>query len=65
MDDEPWPGVAEVQFTDTAGRRRSLFDKAPIFAAMGEFVTVPTSVHGAATLDGLEEFTMRPGQLTR
>lgn len=36
MDDEPWPGVVEVQFTDAAGRRWSLFDKAPIFAAMGE-----------------------------
>ncbi|MGW1185130.1 hypothetical protein ACWD7Y_14245 [Streptomyces drozdowiczii] len=36
MDDEPWPGVVEVQFMDAAGRRWSLFDKAPIFAAMGE-----------------------------
>ncbi|MFE5724784.1 hypothetical protein [Streptomyces erythrochromogenes] len=35
-DDEPWPGVVEVQFTDAAGQRWSLFDKAPIFAAMGE-----------------------------
>ncbi|MFJ4092951.1 hypothetical protein ACIPYS_15325 [Kitasatospora sp. NPDC089913] len=36
MDDELWPGVVEVQFTDAAERRWSLFDKAPIFAAMGE-----------------------------
>ncbi|WP_317441084.1 hypothetical protein [Streptomyces collinus] len=36
MDDEPWPGVVEVQFTDAAGRCWSLVDKAPIFAAMGE-----------------------------
>lgn len=36
MDDQPWPGVVEVQFTDASGQRRSLFDKAPIFAAMGE-----------------------------
>ncbi|MFD4693200.1 hypothetical protein [Streptomyces sp. NPDC058463] len=36
MDDEPWPGVVEVQFTDAAGRRWSLVDKAPVFAAMGE-----------------------------
>lgn len=35
-DDEPWPGVVEVQFTDAEGRRWSLFDKAPIFAATGE-----------------------------
>ncbi|MFE5860912.1 hypothetical protein ACFQ77_10170 [Streptomyces virginiae] len=35
-DDEPWPGVVEVQFTDAAGRCWSLFDKAPIFVAMGE-----------------------------
>ncbi|MGW9433397.1 hypothetical protein ACWHA1_36460 [Streptomyces decoyicus] len=36
MDDEPWPGVVEAQFTDAAGRCWSLVDKAPIFAAMGE-----------------------------
>lgn len=36
VDDEPWPGVVEVQFTDAAGRRWSLVDKAPVFAAMGE-----------------------------
>ncbi|MGW0931501.1 hypothetical protein [Streptomyces sp. NPDC002644] len=36
MDDEPWPGVVEVHFTDAAGQRWSLFDKAPIFAAVGE-----------------------------
>ncbi|MFG1808292.1 hypothetical protein [Streptomyces sp. NPDC049040] len=36
MDDEPWPGVVEVQFTDAAGRRWSLFDKAPVFAATAE-----------------------------
>ncbi|MGA5194512.1 hypothetical protein [Streptomyces exfoliatus] len=36
MDDEPWPGVVEVQFTDAAGQRWSLFDKPPIFAATGE-----------------------------
>ncbi|MGW6782863.1 hypothetical protein [Streptomyces sp. NPDC054987] len=35
-DEEPWPGVVEVQFTDAAGGRWSLFDKAPIFATMGE-----------------------------
>ncbi|MFJ9547762.1 hypothetical protein [Streptomyces erythrochromogenes] len=28
--------MVEVQFTDAAGRRWSLFDKAPIFAALGE-----------------------------
>ncbi|MFJ3221580.1 hypothetical protein ACIPLC_37410 [Kitasatospora sp. NPDC086801] len=36
MDDETWPGVVEVQFTDAAGRRWSLVDKAPIFAAADE-----------------------------
>ncbi|MFD3417670.1 hypothetical protein [Streptomyces decoyicus] len=36
VDDEPWPGVVEAQFTDAAGRCWSLVDKAPIFAAMGE-----------------------------
>ncbi|BFV56298.1 hypothetical protein KCMC57_up14020 [Kitasatospora sp. CMC57] len=36
VDDEPWPGVVEVQFTDATGRCWSLVDKAPIFAAMGE-----------------------------
>ncbi|NUS15663.1 MAG: hypothetical protein HOY69_30430 [Streptomyces sp.] len=36
VDDEPWPGVVEVRFTDAAGRRWSLVDKAPIFAATGE-----------------------------
>ncbi|MFE0045201.1 hypothetical protein [Streptomyces albireticuli] len=36
MDDEPWPGLVEVQFTDAAERCWSLVDKAPIFAAMGE-----------------------------
>ncbi|MET9886511.1 hypothetical protein ABZZ20_25910 [Streptomyces sp. NPDC006430] len=36
MDDEPWPGVVEVQFADAAGRCWSLFDEAPVFAALGE-----------------------------
>ncbi|MFJ6602206.1 hypothetical protein [Streptomyces lydicus] len=36
MDDEPWPGAVEVQFTDAAGRRWSLVDKVPIFVARGE-----------------------------
>ncbi|WP_433892476.1 hypothetical protein [Streptomyces sp. CA-111067] len=47
VDDEPWPGVVEVQFTDAAGRRWSLFDKAPIFTAMGELgpgATYPVQV---------------------
>ncbi|GFE20619.1 hypothetical protein [Streptomyces nigrescens] len=35
-DDEPFPGVVEVQFTDAAGRCWSLFDKAPVFDSMGE-----------------------------
>ncbi|WP_371493535.1 hypothetical protein OG871_38755 [Kitasatospora sp. NBC_00374] len=35
VDDEPWPGVVEVRFADAAGRRWSLFDKAPVFAAPG------------------------------
>ncbi|MFC7219688.1 hypothetical protein ACFQLX_16185 [Streptomyces polyrhachis] len=35
MDDEPFPGVVEVQFTDAAGHRWSLVDKAPVFDAPG------------------------------
>lgn len=36
MDDEPWPGTVEVQFTDAVSRRWSLLDKAPVVAAAGE-----------------------------
>jgi hypothetical protein len=59
VDDEPWPGWVEVQFTDAAGRRWPLFDKAPIFAAMGEFgpdTSYPVEVTVACTVaegDGL------------
>ncbi|MFJ3963125.1 hypothetical protein [Streptomyces sp. NPDC090036] len=35
VDDEPFPGVVEVRFTDAAGRRWSLVDKAPVFDAQG------------------------------
>ncbi|WP_229929251.1 hypothetical protein [Kitasatospora xanthocidica] len=31
VDDEPFPGIVEVQFTDAGGRRWSLIDKTPIF----------------------------------
>ncbi|MEU3562363.1 hypothetical protein [Kitasatospora sp. NPDC006786] len=65
VDDEPWPGVVEVQFTDAAGRRWSLFDKAPIFAAMGELgpdtpypveVTVACAITQGHGLAGDDEF---------
>ncbi|WP_329611825.1 hypothetical protein [Kitasatospora herbaricolor] len=64
MDDEPWPGVVEVQFTDAAGRCWSLVDKAPIFAAMGELgpdsaypveVTVACAVAGGHGLPENDE----------
>ncbi|MFF2146409.1 hypothetical protein [Kitasatospora sp. NPDC058190] len=35
VDDEPFPGIVEVQFTDADGRRWSLVDKAPVFDADG------------------------------
>ncbi|MGW7447000.1 hypothetical protein [Kitasatospora sp. NPDC054795] len=60
MDDESWPGVVEVQFTDAAGRRWSLLDKAPIFAVIGELgpdtsYPVEVTVACAATKEhGLE-----------
>ncbi|WP_411136725.1 hypothetical protein [Streptomyces sp. C10] len=31
VNDEPFPGIVEVQFVDAAGHRWSLFDKTPIF----------------------------------
>ncbi|WP_416984881.1 hypothetical protein [Streptomyces sp. T028] len=34
--DEPFPGIVEVRFTDAAGRRWSLFDKAPVFGSRTE-----------------------------
>lgn len=36
VDDEPFPGVVEVQFVDAAGQRWSLFDKSPIFAQFAD-----------------------------
>ncbi|MCF2533191.1 hypothetical protein [Yinghuangia soli] len=36
MDDEPFPGWVEVQFTDAAGRRWAVFDKPPIFRAAAD-----------------------------
>ncbi|MDR6981379.1 MULTISPECIES: hypothetical protein [unclassified Streptomyces] len=35
VDDEPFPGVVEVRFTDAEGHQWSLVDKAPIFDADG------------------------------
>ncbi|MFE7707587.1 hypothetical protein ACFU6I_17685 [Streptomyces sp. NPDC057486] len=35
VDDEPFPGMVEIQFTDAEGRRWSLVDKAPVFDAEG------------------------------
>lgn len=36
VDDEPFPGIVEVQFVDSAGQRWSLIDKSSIFARFAE-----------------------------
>ncbi|MFJ9724765.1 hypothetical protein ACIRP3_18645 [Streptomyces sp. NPDC101209] len=43
LDDEPFPGIVEVQFVDAAGRRWSLIDKCAIFGQSAELS--PTSVY--------------------
>ncbi|WP_420082764.1 hypothetical protein ACN6AT_37230 (plasmid) [Streptomyces sp. JL4002] len=68
--------MVEVQFTDAAGRRWSVFDKAPIFAAMGELgpdtsypveVTVACAVaegDGLAGDDGVVTISTSPHGVT-
>ncbi|MFB6616921.1 hypothetical protein ACFCV9_22355 [Streptomyces sp. NPDC056367] len=36
MDDEPFPGIVEVRFTDAVGQSWSLIDKCAIFAQFDE-----------------------------
>jgi hypothetical protein len=36
VDDEPFPGIVEVQFADAAGQRWSLIDKTAIFTRSAE-----------------------------
>ncbi|MEU8834321.1 hypothetical protein [Streptomyces sp900116325] len=58
VDDEPFPGVVEVRFTDAAGRRWSLVDKAPVFDAMGALgpdSAYPLEVGIACVIIGLQE----------
>ncbi|MFF3940405.1 hypothetical protein [Streptomyces phaeofaciens] len=43
VDDEPFPGIVEVQFVDAAGQRWSLIDKSSIFAQFAELT--PESVY--------------------
>ncbi|MGW7819965.1 hypothetical protein ACWGLF_17875 [Streptomyces puniciscabiei] len=43
MDDEPFPGIVEIQFVDAAGQRWSLIDKSSIFAQVAELA--PDSVY--------------------
>ena len=43
VDDEPFPGIVEVQFLDAAGQRWSLIDKSPVFAQLDELT--PDSVY--------------------
>ncbi|QIY58772.1 hypothetical protein HEP86_35240 [Streptomyces sp. RPA4-5] len=43
VDDEPFPGIVEVQFIDAEGQRWSLIDKSPIFAEFDELT--PDSVY--------------------
>lgn len=57
VDDEPFPGIVEVQFRDAQGHGWSLIDKCAIFAQLGELtpdssypveVTVACAVQGGA-----------------
>ncbi|MFI5967699.1 hypothetical protein ACIA8J_36740 [Streptomyces asoensis] len=43
VNDEPFPGLVEVQFVDAAGRRWSLIDKSPLFTRLDELT--PDSVY--------------------
>ncbi|WP_327316671.1 hypothetical protein [Streptomyces sp. NBC_01235] len=43
VNDEPFPGIVEVQFVDAAGQRWCLIDKSAIFAQFAELT--PDSVY--------------------
>ncbi|MFE6038700.1 hypothetical protein [Streptomyces sp. NPDC056452] len=54
MDDEPFPGIVEVQFIDATGRCRSLIDKCAIFARLDELApdsTYPVEVTVACVIE--------------
>ncbi|MFE1173842.1 hypothetical protein [Streptomyces sp. NPDC058773] len=58
VDDEPFPGIVEVQFVDATGHRWSLFDKTPVFwpAVLTPEAVYPVQVTVACTiLDGARQ----------
>ncbi|MFF1869439.1 hypothetical protein [Kitasatospora herbaricolor] len=76
MDDEPFPGIVEVRFTDAAGQSWSLIDKCAIFAQLGELtpksdypveVTVACMVQSEAEAkagDGIVTVSTSPDMVT-
>jgi hypothetical protein len=67
VDDEPFPGIVEVQFVDAAGHRWSLIDKSSIFAQVAEPAPdsdYPVKVTVACEVQGDIESTAGGGVVT-
>ena len=67
VDDEPFPGIVEVQFVDAAGQRWSLIDKSSIFARFAELTpesVYPVTVPVACDVQGDIEATSGDGVVT-
>lgn len=67
VDDEPFPGIVEVQFVDAAGQRWSLIDKRTIFARFAELTpesVYPVKVTVACEVQGGIEATSGDGVVT-
>ncbi|GGW12928.1 hypothetical protein GCM10018980_06600 [Streptomyces capoamus] len=67
VDDEPFPGIVEVQFVDAAGRRRSSIDKSSVFARFAELTpesVYPIEVTVACEVQGDIEATSGDGVVT-
>ncbi|MFI0898494.1 hypothetical protein [Streptomyces sp. NPDC020983] len=67
MDDEPFPGIVEVRFTDAAGQSWSLIDKCAVFAPLGELAPdsdYPVEVTVACVVQGDAEATTGDGVVT-
>ncbi len=67
VDDEPFPGIVEVRFSDAAGQSWSLIDKCAIFAQFGELTPdsdYPVEATVACVVQGDAEATAGDGVVT-
>jgi hypothetical protein len=57
FDDEPQPGIVEVTFTDTVGKRHTVLDKIAVFHGELRFKERPVDLAISCTIESEDEAT--------